>query len=71
MTEIILKNDIGEERLKALIDFLKSWNIDAEVKSDSEFLEPDSQSEYSLAEGMWKDYKIDAKDLRKEAWRTK
>jgi hypothetical protein len=29
MTEIILKNDIGEERLKALIDFLKSWDIDA------------------------------------------
>lgn len=71
MTEIILKNDIGKERLKALIDFLKSWNIDAEVKSDPEFVKPKSESNYSLAEGMWKDYEIDANGLRKEAWRTR
>jgi hypothetical protein len=70
MTKIILKNDISKERLKALIDFLKSWNIDAEVKTEISTAKTESPKKFTLAEGMWKDYEISANDLRKEAWRT-
>jgi tRNA A37 threonylcarbamoyladenosine dehydratase len=69
MTEVILKNEIGEERLKALIDFLKSWNIDAEVKTEISTIKTETTKKFTLAEDMWKDYEIDANDLRKEAWR--
>ncbi|UOE41001.1 hypothetical protein MTP09_14020 [Chryseobacterium suipulveris] len=67
MTEIILKTHLESRKLKALLEFLRSWNIDAEVKTT-----PKKSSEEKISffdgEGIWKDYDIDGKELRKRAW---
>lgn len=33
MTELILKNDIDDDKLKTLIDILKTWGVNAEVRN--------------------------------------
>jgi len=36
MTQLIFKNGLDEDKLKALLGFLKTWDIDAEVKTSSQ-----------------------------------
>ncbi len=67
MVEIILKSDIEERKIEALLQFLKSWNIDAELKRNAEPVVR-KKSGFSLSAGIWKNYSIDAKELRKQAW---
>ncbi len=67
MTELILKNDLEKSKMDALLLFLKSWNIEAEVKRTKEKTAAKKQA-FSLASGMWKDYNIEAAQLRKQAW---
>jgi hypothetical protein len=70
MTQIILKNQIGQEKLETLLFLLKSWEIDAEVKNN-DITQSDAKSNYKLfskTRGMWKDREIDARQLRREAW---
>ena len=67
MVEIILKNNVEKNKIDALLQFLKSWNIDAEIKKTTK---PGTKkkTEFSLSAGIWKDYTIDAGELRKQAW---
>jgi hypothetical protein len=67
MVQLILKNDIGQNKIDALLHFLKSWDIDAELKMTKP---PKTQkkNDFSLATGIWKDNVIDANALRKKAW---
>lgn len=67
MTEIILKKDIDEKKMKALLDFLKSWGIDVEIKTSVPKTAKKSE-EFSLATGLWEDYQINSAELRKQAW---
>ena len=67
MTELVLKTDIKKEKMDALLHFLKSWDINVEVRN-----EPKSKSKnnaFTLSAGIWKDYDIDATELRKQAWK--
>ena len=67
MVQLILKNNIGQNKIEALLHFLKSWDIDAEVKITT----PDNakkKNAFSLSTGIWKDYLIDSNNLRKQAW---
>ena len=52
--------------MDALLQFLKRWDIDAELKS-KETTSSNKKSEFSLTVGLWKDYDINADQLRKEA----
>ena len=52
--------------MDALLNFLKSWDIEAELKT-SPTIEK-KNSDFSLSAGMWKDYTVDAKELRIQAW---
>jgi hypothetical protein len=66
MTQLILKNQIEQQKLDILLFLLKTWNIDVEVKaqpvnSDEEYIP------FSESFGMWKDRDIDAKELRRQA----
>ena len=70
MQEIILKKNISKSKMDALLQFLKSWDIEAELKS-KEMTSSNKKSEFSLSAGIWKDYNIDADQLRKEAWNKK
>ena len=56
--------------MEVLIHFLKSWDIDAEVKTTSEVL-PQKKTNFTLATGLWKDSSIDADEVRKQAWNRK
>jgi hypothetical protein len=67
MVQLILKNDIEQSKIDALLYFLKSWNIDAELKMTTTDVAK-KKSAFSLSAGIWKDYDIDANELRKQAW---
>jgi len=67
MQQLILKNDISKSKMEALIYFLKSWDIEAEVKTNTEVIAK-KKIGFSLSAGLWKDNSIDANELRKKAW---
>lgn len=67
MIQLILKNDIGQNKIDALLHFLKSWDIDAELRTTIK-TKTQKESNFTLATGIWKDTVIDAKDLREQAW---
>jgi len=67
MIHLVLKNDIDKAKLDALLFFLKSWNIDVDLQV-SPPVESKEEKPFSLSAGLWKDYSIDAKQLRKQAW---
>lgn len=67
MQQLILKNDISQSKMEALIYFLKSWDIEAEVKKNTE-VSTKKKNDFSLSVGLWKDNTIDANELRKQAW---
>jgi hypothetical protein len=67
MVELVLKNEIKKEKMDALLHFLKVWDIDLEIKSVPKARK--ENKDFSLAAGIWKDYDIDAAELRKQAWK--
>jgi len=67
MVEIILKNNVEKNKIDALLEFLKSWNIDAEVKNHT-LTDTKKKTGFSLSAGIWKDYIIDGGELRTQAW---
>lgn len=71
MQQIILKKELSQTKIKALLSFLKSWGVDAEIKSSSEKITEKKKSEFSLNIGLWKDIEIDSNELRKQAWKVK
>ena len=70
MTEIILTKDLDNTKLKALLAFLKSWGIEAELKK-TVTKTINTNSEFSLTAGLWSDYQLDSEELRKQAWQRK
>lgn len=68
MQQLILKENLSEIKMKALIEFLKSWDIEVEIKSVSKITSK-TKKEFSLSTGIWKDMDIDAKTLRNDAWK--
>ena len=67
MVEIILKDNLEKGKIEALIRFLRSMNIDAELKSGKK-KGVRRKEEFSLSAGLWKNYDISASDLRKRSW---
>jgi len=67
MVELILKNEIKKEKMDALLHFLKVWDIDIEIKNTPKAR--NDNKDFSLSAGIWKDYDIDATELRKRAWK--
>ena len=66
MQHLLLKNNLDQSKIDALIVFLKSLDIDAALKTNAPVV--NKKTTFSLSAGIWKDYHIDAKKLRKEAW---
>lgn len=67
---IIIKSEIEENKMKALIQFLKSSKIDAEIRKLPE-IKIKKEAGFSLSAGIWKDYNIEANKLRQEVWNIK
>jgi len=70
MTEIILKNNIDKNKIDALLSFLKSWGLDAELRTSNVTTNKKS-GKFTLSVGLWKDYAVSADELRKQAWQRK
>ncbi len=70
MIEIILKNKINKDKIDMLFRLLKSWNVDAELK-DTKSIKKSKNVGFTLSKGIWKDFDVDANQLRKEAWNIK
>jgi len=66
MQQLILKKDIEQTKMDALLYFLKSWNIEAELITSPIVVK--NKTDFSLSAGLWKDYTIDANELRTQAW---
>lgn len=69
MTEIILKDKIEQGKIDALLTFLKSLDIDAELRTTEEQKSTEAVV-FSLAKGIWSDYNIDSAELRQKAWKS-
>jgi len=50
-----------------LLIFLKTWNIEAELKTSTRKAAK-KQKSFSLSTGLWSDYSVDSKELRNKAW---
>lgn len=70
MTELILKKDIDDDKLKILLDFLKSWGVDVEVRKRNEkkAAKVSQDEDFPFSVGIWDDYATDDKTLRRNAW---
>ena len=67
MVELVLKSKIKKEKMDALLHFLKAWDMDIEIKNAPKAKR--NNNDFSLSTGIWKDYDIDAAELRKQAWK--
>jgi len=69
MTQLVLKGNIEKKKLDSLLLFLRSWDIDAEIKTATQ--KEKKYEPFTESFGMWKNYDIDAKTIREQAWKTK
>ncbi|TCD27110.1 hypothetical protein EZ456_11360 [Pedobacter psychrodurus] len=67
MTEIILKDNVEQNKIDALLAFLKSWDIDAELRTTSS-KKSTKTTKFSLSKGIWSDYSVNSAELRDKAW---
>ncbi len=67
MQQLILKTNVEQSKIDALLHFLKSWNIEAELKTIPSPA-PKKNGAFTLSAGIWKDYNVDGTELRKKAW---
>ena len=62
--------DIWKAKMDALFNFLKSFNFGAK-RGPFSSTKKKSKSEFSLSSGIWKDYEMDASQIRTQAWKRK
>ena len=73
MTELILKNRLDRKQINSIVIFLKSWGIDAEIKTIATQKKTNKEEPFSRSFGMWADRDINIKEIRKKVYeqRTK
>jgi hypothetical protein len=69
MTQIILQNSIDNMQMSVLMGLFNSWNVNVIVTDEKKSKKKPFQR-FARTRGMWKDYDIDAKQLRRDAWGT-
>jgi len=70
MTQITLKNSIDTMQMSVLMGLFNSWNVDVVIKDEKKPENKPFAQRFARTRGMWKDYDIDAKQLRRDAWGT-
>ena len=70
MTQIILKNSIDNIQMGVLMGLFNSWNVNAEINYEKNTENKSFTQLFANTRGIWKDYDIDAKQLRRDAWGT-
>jgi len=70
MTQITLRNSIDNMQMSVLMGLFNSWNIDVVITDEKKSDNKSFSQRFARTRGMWKDYDIDAKQLRRDAWGT-
>jgi len=70
MTQILLQNSIDNMQMSVLMGLFNSWNVDAIITDEKKSESKKNPQRFAKTRGMWKDYNIDAKQLRRDAWGT-
>ena len=70
MTQIVLQNSIDTMQMNVLRGLFNSWNVAIEIKEEKKPETKTFSQRFARTRGMWKDYDIDAKQLRRDAWGT-
>ena len=68
MTQIVLRNGIDTTQMRALMNLFDSWNVRVEIYEGKKDTPKSFSQLFSKTRGMWKNYDIDGKKLRNEAW---
>lgn len=63
MTEIILRGITDRKKLDSIINFLKSWDIDVEIKTNTK-KKAEKKGLFEDSFGMWENRDIDIKAIR-------
>jgi len=70
MTQILLQSSIDKTQTNVLLEIFNSWNIEVVITDEKKSEKKSNRQRFAKTRGMWKDYDIDAKQLRKDAWGT-
>ena len=70
MTQIILQNSIDNMQMSVLKGLFDSWNVNVIITEGKKSEDKPFTQRFAKTRGMWKDYDIDAKQLRRDAWGT-
>ena len=70
MVQIRLQNSINNMQMNVLMGLFDSWNVNVEITDEKKSENKSFSQRFARTRGMWKDYNIDAKQLRRDAWGT-
>ena len=70
MTQIILQDRIDNMQMNVLMGLFNSWNVNVIITEEKKSEDKPFSKRFARTRGMWKDYDIDAKQLRRDAWGT-
>ena len=70
MTKILLQNSINNTQMNVLMGLFNSWNVDVLITEEKKTENKPVSQRFAKTRGIWKDYNIDAKQLRRDAWGT-
>jgi hypothetical protein len=70
MMQITLQNSIDNMQMNVLMGLFNSWNLDVVITEEKKSENKSFSQRFAKTRGMWKDYDIDAKQLRRDAWGT-
>ena len=70
MTQILIQNSIDCTQMNVLMGLFNSWNVNVVITDEKKSEKKNVTQRFARTRGMWKDYEIDAKQLRREAWGT-
>ena len=68
MMQITLQNSIDNMQMDVLIGLFNSWNVDVVITDEKKPEDALLSQRFARTRGIWKDYDIDAKQLRRDAW---
>jgi len=68
MTQILLQNSIDNMQMNVLMGLFNSWNVGAVIIDEEKSANKPFSHRFARTRGMWKDYDIEAKQLRGDAW---
>jgi hypothetical protein len=70
MTQITLRSNIDNMQMSVLMGLFNSWNVDVVITDEKKSENKTFSQRFAKTRGMWKDYDIDAKQLRRDVWGT-